>query len=124
MDTQDIISLVIGILGIGGAVFTVFFKVTNPQIALEKENIKQEKDIESKSNLIDERMKWEKEENNKKFIDMTCRLDKAFELAQNHTHTVDVKVDVLIKTVGDMDSRFGKELVRLSTILEERLPKK
>lgn len=25
---------------------------------------------------------------------------------------------------GDMDSRFGKELVRLSTLLDERLPKK
>ena len=44
----------------------------------------------------------------------------AFTLAQNHTHTVDTKVDKLIDAV--VKAELG--IVRLATVIEERIPKK
>jgi hypothetical protein len=132
MDTQDIISLIIGLLGIGGAIFAIYFKMANPQNALEKEQIKTEKDLEDKAsilsqkeaegkaNILEQQFKWERKANEKRFCDMTNSLKDAMTLAQNHIHTVDTKVDGLKITVEQM----GKDLVQLSTIINERIPKK
>jgi hypothetical protein len=134
MDISEIISLALGIIGIIGIIFTIYFKFANPQVALEKEQIKTEEDIkdratilsqkevETKAGLLAQQVQWEKESNEKKFTELLTRMDNAMTLAQNHTHSVDLKVDGLMKVVSDMDSRFGKELVRLSTIIEERFP--
>jgi len=136
MDTQDIISLIVGILGIGGVIFTVYNSFKNPQIKLEKEQIKSEEDlkdkatilsqkeVETKALLLAQQVQQEKEATEKRFADIGCKMDKALTLAENHTHTVDVKVDALTVRVADMDKNNTANFTRIFTILEERLPKK
>ena len=70
--------------------------------------------------LLEQRIKLEKDESDRRFSEIGKRMDEALTLAQNHTHTVDVKVDKLTGVVGDM----GKEITKLTTIIEERIPKK
>ena len=132
MQIQDTISVIIGVLGIGGVIFTIYNSFKNPQIKLEKEQIKAEKDLEdkasvlqqqeaeSKTALLEKQLCWEKEANEKRFAELACTLKDAMALAQNHIHTVDTKVDGLKGTVEQM----GKDIVQLSTIINERIPKK
>lgn len=132
MDIPDIISITIGILGIGGVIFTIYNSFKNPQIKIEKDQIKAEEDlkdkatilsqkeVENKAQLLAQQFQWEKEANEKRFTEMGCVIKEAMTLAQNHIHTVDVKVDGLKLTVEQM----GKDIVQLSTIINERIPKK
>lgn len=96
-------------LGILGIIFTVYNYFRNPQIKSEK--------IDA---LLQQRMQWTSEATDKRFCDMNVNIKDAMTLAQNHIHTVDTKVENLIKTVGIMSN----EITRLSTIIEERIPKK
>jgi hypothetical protein len=50
-------------------------------------------------------------------------MDTALTLAQNHTHTVDIKVDALTTMVNGMNIEITKEMTRLGTIIQERFPK-
>jgi hypothetical protein len=119
-------------IGIISLLFTIWQKVQGPQIKSEKEQIRIEEDIKDKASIVsqqevankagvlEKQFQWYMESNIQKFADMGKRLDDAFLLATNHTHTVDVKVDELIKTVNAM----GLNIERLSTIIEERIPKR
>lgn len=109
METILTPSNIMFVLGILGAIFTVYNYFKNPQINSEKTDA-----------LLQQRVQWEKESTDKKFSEFGKRLEDAFLLASNHTHTVDVKVDGLIKTVGVMSN----EITKLTTIIEERIPKK
>ena len=120
MDIQDIISIIIGILGIGGMVFTVYNSFKKPQIQLEKEQAITEIEIDNNANLLKKQFDWDREANDKKFIDFGKRLEDAFLLASNHTHTVDVKVDKLVEQVNGLCLNIRE----LSTIINERIPKK
>jgi hypothetical protein len=113
-------SNIVFVLGLLGTIFTVYNYFRNPQIGLDKKQALDEKDRIRKDDLIEQKIKWEREVNDQKFCDFGNRLDKAMELAQNHTHTVDVKVDKLIEVVSVM----GKDLIKLGTIIEERIPNK
>lgn len=104
------ITFIIGILAI---IFSVYNYFRNPQIKSEKTDA-----------LLSQRMQWEKEASDKQFGAMGLRIDTAMTTAQNHIHTVDVKVDGLMKDVSEMNVAITKELTRLSTIIEERIPKK
>ncbi len=95
-------------LGIIGMIFTIWGKVTKPQI-----------DSEKKDALLAQQVQWNIEANERRFSEMQNSIKDAFLLAQNHTHTVDVKVDELIKQVNLMDKGLGN----LSTIINERIPK-
>jgi len=119
-------------IGILSVIFTVFNYFRNPQESLEKKQALADKDIsgkasvlaqkevENKAALLAQQVTSEKELNEKKFLEFGGRLDKAFELAQNHIHTVDTKVDSLVSVVNTMSN----EITKLSTIIEERIPKK
>lgn len=48
------------------------------------------------------------------------RFDELLLLSSNHIHTVDTKVDVLGSRVSNLDT----SITRLSTIIDERIPKK
>ena len=96
-------------LGVLGVIFSVYLYFKNPQIKAEK--------IDA---LLQERMKWSSESVDRRFAEVQKSIQDAFLLAQNHTHTVSTKVDVLNETVAAM----GKDIVRLGTIIEERIPKK
>jgi len=130
--SHETLAIIISILGIGSIVFTIFNYFKNPQVNTEKEQIRIEenikdkasvlsqKEVENKAGVLAEQFKWFMEANQQKFIDMGKRLDDAFLLAANHTNTVDVKVTELVKSVNIM----GNEITKLSTIIEERIPKK
>lgn len=101
------------VLGIMAIIFSIYNYFRNPQIKSEKTDA-----------LLNQRVQWEKEASDKKFSDMGLRIDTAMTTAQNHIHTVDVKVDGLMKDVSLMNVAITKELTRLSTIIEERIPRK
>jgi len=119
-------------IGIVGIIFTIYNYFRKPQEDMEKKQLLVDKEIDSKATilaqkemenkaaLLDQQVKLERELNEKKFADMGCRLDTAMTVAQNHIHTVDTKVDGLIKTINQMSN----EVTRIGTIIEERIPKK
>ncbi len=104
--TPTNISLTIAVLSV---MFGIFFYFKNPQI-----------DSDKKDALLAQQVQWEKEATEKRFVDMGIRMDTALTLAQNHTHTVDIKCDKLIESVNALSIQFGK----LETIIDERIPKK
>lgn len=108
--TPSNITFILGILAI---IFSVYNYFKNPQIKSEKADA-----------LLVQRVQWEKESTDAKFREISKRLEDAFILASNHTHAVDVKVDGLMKDVSEMNVSITKELTRLSTIIEERIPRK
>jgi 3-oxoacyl-ACP reductase-like protein len=110
-------------LGILALIFSVYSSFRNPQTEIDKRQALDKEEGEGKTNLIEERAKWDRENNETKFKDMGTRLENAFTLANNHTHTVDVKVDKLIESVNAMNIQMTKEMTRLGTIIEERFPK-
>lgn len=113
-------------------IFTIYNSFKNPQTKIEKDQIKAEEDlkdkatilsqqeVESKAQLLAQQVQWEKEANEKRFCEMNLNLKEAVALAQNHIHTVDTKCDGLKATIEQM----GKDIVQLTTIINERIPKK
>lgn len=124
-------------------IFTIFFYFRKPQEdiekrqaldaqATEKDKLLAEKDLgtkatilaqkeqESKASLLAQQVQWEKVANEKKFNEFGVRLDNALNLAENHIRTIDIKVDNLTATVSIM----GNDIIKLSTIIEERIPQK
>ena len=132
MNTLLTQSNIIFILGLLGVMFTVYKYFRDPQIISDKKqlildteidskaSILAQKELENKANVLAEQVKGRNEENERRFLDMGNRLDLAMTTAQNHIHTVDVKVDNLITTVNIMSN----EITRLATIIDERIPKK
>lgn len=83
------------VIGLGGAVFGVYSYFRNPQIKMDKaESI-------MALNIV--------------------QLQKDFaNLRDNHIHSMDIKIDEQGKTIRDLLI----QTTRLSTIIEERIPKK
>jgi len=132
MDTMDIVSLIASAISFIGILFIVYNYFKNPQIKNEEEHIRTEeqikdkasllsqKEVENKAGVLEKQFEWYMKANDIKFADMGKRLDDAFLLAANHTNTVDTKVTELVKSVNIM----GNEITKLSTIIEERIPRK
>lgn len=124
------------VLGILAVIFSVYNSFHKPQEELEtkqalsvkdldsKATVLAQKEMENKAALLAQQVLSEKESNERRFKEMNDTNIAAMTLAQNHIHTVDMKVEVLTKTIGEMNNSIGNELTRLATILEERLPKK
>ena len=104
--TAQNIMFLIGLISI---LFSVFLYFKNPQIKSEKTDA-----------LLEQRLQFERESTQRRFKDMQDGITAATALAQNHIHSVDVKVDGLTALVSQM----GKDIVRLSTIIDERIPRK
>lgn len=111
-------------IGIISLLFSIWAKVKTPQEALDKQVAVDREEVDGKAKVLEQRVQWEKESTEKKFADFAKRLDDAFSLAQNHTHTVDVKVDVLIKTTNEWHLEISNKMTRIETLLEERIPGK
>lgn len=109
MEILDIISIVGQGITFVGVIFIVYHYFRNPQIKSEKLDA-----------LLEQKVKLTNESNDRRFCEIQSNIKNAFELAQNHTHTVEVSVNTLVDKVNDM----GKDVVRLQTIIEERIPKK
>lgn len=104
--TPSNITFALGLLAI---IFTVYNYFKNPQIENEKKDL-----------VMAQQAQWQIESNERRFSGLQDSIKDAFLLAQNHTHSVDVKVDGLVVTVGEM----GNQITRLATIIDERIPKK
>ena len=118
--TASNVTFVLGLLGI---LFSIFLYFKNPQEDLEKKQALTEKDVDSKTTLLEHQVSWEKASNEKKFEELGKRLDESLALAQNHTHTIDVKVDNLVATVNTMNLSMTNEITKKRVIINERLPK-
>lgn len=132
IEPPTLLAYIVGVIGIGGTVFAIFNTFHKPQESMEKQQaltdksldskatVLAQKEVENKANVLAQQVQWEKEANEKKFAEFSLRLTDAMTMAQNHIHTVDTKVDGLIKVVAEMD----KQLTHLATVIEERIPKK
>ena len=132
MEIPITLSTIAIVIGLFGTVFGVYHYFRNPTEDLEKKQIGTEKDIankatilaqkevENKTTLLAQQVEWEKQANEKRFTEFNVRLTESINLAQNHIHTVDVKVDKLIEQINLQNVCIGK----LTTIIDERIPKK
>jgi len=115
-----------------GVIFSIYKSYRKPQEKIEKEQaineerdknkatILAQKEVEGKANILAQQVQWEKESNEKKFTEFGIRLDNSLAMAQNHIHTIDVKVDGLTEQINVMSNK----ITELSTIINERIPKK
>lgn len=104
--TPSNITFCIGVLAM---LFTVYRYFKDPQTNEEK-----------KSSLLEQTVDYRGKENDRRFTEMQQSISTALALGQNHIHTVDTKVEALTAIVGNM----GIEIAKLSTIIEERIPKR
>jgi len=133
---QITLSTIAILLSIIGIIFSVYHFFRNPQIDLDKKQalnderdknkatVLDQKEVETKAELLAQQFKSEKEDNNRRFSEIGERLDKSLTLAQNHIHTVDTKVDTLTQSVNRMNLNLTKEITKLATIIEISIPKK
>lgn len=132
IDTVITVPNIMFAMGTVGTIFAIYFRFRKPTEDLEKNQIITDKDlgtkatilaqkeVENKATLLAQQVEWEKQANEKKFSEFGLRLDNSILLAANHIHTVDVKVDKLGENIGGMSI----EIARLTTIIEERIPRK
>lgn len=114
------LTLILSVLSILGIVFSVYLYFRNPQITLERRQAVDEVSQRAKAAGFSQEMQWQKEANERRFAEMQITIKDSMTLAQNHIHTVETKVEGLQKTVEQM----GKDIIRLSTTIEERIPKR
>lgn len=96
-------------IGIIGIIFTIFQYFNKPQIQADKRDALFEQKLKS---LIDA--------NEMRFNTMQKNFEGLLLQSNNHIHTVDTKVEGLSSSINGM----GKDIVRLATIIDERIPKK
>lgn len=102
-------SNIVFVIGLLGVLFSIFIYFKDPQIAAEKTDA-----------LLKQQMGFFIDTTEKRFQTMQESFNKLLLQSNNHIHTVDTKVD---KLYGSMDE-LGKQVVKLSTIIDERIPKK
>ena len=125
MELTLIINSTISVLTLGGLIFAVFFFFKNPQTNLEKKQALNEERDKGKTpknefELLRANFEWDRAENDKNFCKLEKQIVDAFGIANNHTNTVDTKVDKLIQSTNLMSNK----ITELSTIINERIPKK
>lgn len=96
-------------LGIIGLLFGVFRYFKDPQTESDKTDA-----------LMKQQMEWSANANEQRFKNMQESFNALLLQSNNHIHTVDGKVDKVHEAMVEM----GKHVVRLSTVIEERIPKK
>lgn len=97
------------ILGLLGILFSVYHYFKNPQIAGDK-----------KDALLAQQVQWMVEASDRKFKEMQDSFQALLLQSNNHIHTVDTKVENVSLVISEM----GKEITKLTTIIEERIPRK
>jgi hypothetical protein len=123
MLTSQILSYLIGIVGLVGVAFSVWNKVKDPQQEVETKQAIQDKELgnkatllaakeaEGKALLLAQQVSLQKEAYDKKFSEIGVRLD-----------SLDSKLVDLVNNSNIWHLDISKLLVELSTRLDERLP--
>ena len=96
------------VLGLIGVAFTVFKVIFDPQ-----------KKSETNDLLTDQKANLLREEYEKRFIALDVKFAELTKTNQNHLHTIESKIDSLTGLIVQQ----GKDLVRLDTIIDIKLPK-
>ena len=96
-------------LGLLAILFSVYHYFRNPQV-----------DGDKRDALLSQQMQFFIEGTERRFKEMQDSHNALLLQSNNHIHTVDTKVDGLTAEMGKM----GNSITRLSTIIEERIPKK
>ena len=97
------------IVGLLGIIFTVYKSIFDPQAKFDKTDA-----------LIQQQMKWFTESTEGRFKTMQESFNALLLQSNNHIHTVDTKVDKVKESLDAM----GREITKLGTIIEERIPNK
>lgn len=103
------IGFILGILGVIGIIFTIYNYFRNPQIKQDKLDA-----------ILQERIKATNETNEIRFKNMNDSFNSLVLQTNNHIHTVEECVKNLETKVNSLTVGITK----LSTIIEERIPKK
>jgi hypothetical protein len=109
MEILDILAIVSQIVTLVGILFIVYNSFRNPQIKNDK-----------KDALLAQQVQWTIEGNERRFNEMHTEIKEAFELTQNHSNEALAGVKELTTVVNAM----GKEITKMTTIIDERIPKK
>lgn len=104
------------VLGIIGIIFTVYNSFRKPQIDSDKTDIA----LKAQSTLLEQRFQWNQEGSDKRFKEIQDNFQSLLLQSANHIHTVDTKVEALSATVAELSNN----ITRLTTIIEERVPRK
>lgn len=91
---------------------------------MEKRQAVSEKEVDGKAALLAQELHWTKEANERRFKEMVEMMNDSRALAQNHIHSIDVRVTDLSTLVNTMNVNIGTKLAELSTIINERMPSK
>lgn len=106
------------ILGLLAIIFSIFNYFKNPQINLDKKQALDKEDVDNKATTLARELEIANRESDRRFSEIGLRMDKALELAMNHTHTVDVKCDKVIEGLNLLSIQVAK----LETKIDERVP--
>lgn len=115
---------ILTVLSIGTIVFGAYSYFKNPQDALDKKQAIDQVEIDNKAGILAADLTSEKHATERRFREMGERMDRGLTLAENHTHTVDTKVDILITSINGMNLQLTNAVTELRTIINERIPKK
>jgi hypothetical protein len=96
-------------LGIMGVIFTIFNYFRNPQITSDKNDA-----------ILAQQLEWSMQGTDRRFKDMQDSFKDLLLQSNNHIHTLDTKVEAMAGIIAAMGTEFAK----LSTIIDERIPKK
>lgn len=107
-------------IAIIGMIFSIYLYFKTPQERLDKKQAIIEKDVQDKASILAQQLQWEKESMERRFKELNDHMCAANALAQNHIHSIDIKVDNLTAMINTMNVEVGK----LQVIIEERFPKK
>ena len=111
-------------LGFLAMIFGVYNYFRKPQEDLDKRQAVSEKEVDSKAALLAQQVQWQKERTDKRFEEMATTLKDSTAMAQNHIHTIDVKIDSWVETSNSWHVQMSNQMARLETIIDERIPKK
>lgn len=109
METILTPSNIVFVLGILSILFSVFLYFKNPQIESDKTDA-----------LMKQQLQFFTDTTEKRFQTMQESFNALLLQSNNHIHTVDTKVDRVHISMEEL----GRQVVRLGTIIEERIPKK
>jgi uncharacterized protein HemX len=109
MNISNILQDLVFILGTLGVLFGIYQYFRNPQIAEDKKAALLAQEVKTTSTSVEQRF----ESIQKNFEGLLLQ-------SNNHIHSLDIKIDAMNKAMTDM----RVEVATLSTIIDERIPKK
>ena len=113
MDITTLLQDFVFVLGIIGVIFGVYQYFRNPQIAEDKKAALLAQEVKTTSTSVEQR-----------FESMQKNFEGLLLQSNNHIHTLDIKIDAMNDAMNKAMTDMRVEVATLSTIINERIPKK